>query len=127
MAKATIVHLGAEYDGRSPQLAEKYLAEGHLVSFVGQGPSMEPVIPDGTRMVFRHFDPEQETPEPGSTYFTRVMWKGRHVGYDNHMFLKRRRRHYWSGTPQGIVICKLRVQDIRGKFVGDWEELCRQR
>lgn len=115
-----IVHLGHEYDGVSPYMAEELLAEGKLVSFVGIGPSMEPVIPDRTRMVFRPFDPRRERVEVGEVYFCRAgQW-----GFDNHMCLSKTRRIFISGTPDGYPIARLKVKNIRGIYVGDWRELC---
>jgi phage repressor protein C with HTH and peptisase S24 domain len=45
-----IVHLGDE-SWFTCKAAERALANGQMVSFIGRGTSMEPVIPDGSRCV----------------------------------------------------------------------------
>lgn len=82
-----MIRLGIE-SLRTYRAAERHLRRGKSVSFVGHGPSMYPIIPDGTRMHFIPYRNQEIT--PGMPLFVRfserhyschMVWMISHNGY----------------------------------------------
>lgn len=66
---AKIIHLGDE-GLETYVLAREHLRNGKNVTFVGLGQSMGPIIPDGTRMEWEPYKPNQKI-EAGMPLFCR--------------------------------------------------------
>ena len=109
-----VSHLGYE-SLRTYRKAEKRLRKGRSVTFIGLGPSMEPIIPHGTRM---WWEPYRGQPiVAGMPLFTHFGKKH----YSCHMAWMVSKTHVLICTTQGYVEGWVRKNQILGLYLGEWK------
>jgi len=115
-----IAHLGTEHDGFSCRNAEHILRAGHIVTMTGHGPSMQPIIPDGTRMVIGPWE-KGRRPEKYQALFCK--WQeGRHKGYTLHLCWWVHRRKFTMIDTAGNVLGNIPFKFILGEYLGAWDK-----
>lgn len=112
-----IFHGGHEYDGYTPAVVDAMLQQGIPSTMVGWGTSMEPVIPNGSRMYIVPF--MGETPAVGDAVYCRVYTR-KGVEYTLHMVLRKKRKKFLIGCSNGQPLAWLRYDTIIGKCIGLW-------
>ena len=111
-----IAHLGTEHDGHSCRSAELILRAGHTISMTGHGPSMIPIIPDGTRMVIGPWE-KGRRPKKYDVLFCRV-----DGGYTTHLCWWLFRRKFTMIDTAGNVLGNIPFKNILGEYLGAWDK-----
>lgn len=122
-----IVHLGEE-SWSTVEAARKLLEQGVPVSIVGIGQSMEPMIPDGTRMILEPVKRSYK-PKKGDVVLAAIPWwykdeeSGETVkvyGYVMHMIYVVRfdGQRVLIGDNHGHINGWARRKDVFGLYVG---------
>jgi len=115
-----IIHLGMEHDGVSGNNAEMLLKSNHTVTMVGRGLSMEPIIPDATRMVIGPWE-WGRSPKQYEVLFCRVPTRhGTH--YTLHLCWWVKRRKFLMIDTAGNVLGYIPFKNILGEYLGAWNE-----
>jgi hypothetical protein len=117
--KQQIAHLGTEHDPYSCVNAEKLLLAGHYVTMQGNGNSMHPIIPDGTRMVFGPWE-KGRRPTKYDVLFCRAGNRGQY--YTTHLCWYITRRKFLMIDTAGNVLGYIPFKYILGEYLGAWDE-----
>lgn len=107
------VHLGDE-SIYTYMAAERLLREQKNVTFVGKGPSMEPIIPHDTRMLWSPYD--NEPISVGMPLFCRF----NRLHYSCHMAWIVSDDHVLIGTTSGGLEGWVKRDQILGLYRGPW-------
>jgi len=116
--KQQIAHLGSEHDKSSRKNAELILRAGHIVTMIGEGPSMEPLISSGTRMVIGPWA-KGRRPKKYEILFCRAGNGGRF--HTLHLCWYVMRRKFLMIDTKGRVLGYIPFKYILGEYLGAWD------
>jgi hypothetical protein len=111
------VHLGDE-GLLTYVLAKDALKKGKKVSFVGRGTSMEPIIPDGTRMLWEPFNGQDI--RPGMPLFCR--FSRRHYSCHMAWVVTPDQQHILIGTTGAMIEGWVSKDQILGYYKGSVDD-----